>query len=106
MYITSNYSLCLMHCCEQFQPQLFLNVMPLSCVQFGPFLFAEPFKLHQVGRKTSVFSHFQISVKTFQQIQVWALAGPLRVLLKPPLWYLDCMLGFIFLLKDEPSNLV
>ena len=67
--------------------------------------FRAPLKLHQIGWEVSVHSHFQISPGMFNWIQVWALAGPLkdihRVVLKPLLWYLGCVLRVI---KDEPSH--
>ena len=84
-------------------PLLLIRCFPSPC----PFLIAAALKLHQVGWEASVHSHFQISPETFNQIQVWAVAGPLKdihiVVLKPLLWYLGCVLRIVVLLKDEPS---
>lgn len=53
-------------------------------------------------------SHFQVSPEMFNQIPVWALAGPLndihRVVLKQlSHWWLDSVFRIVVLLKDEPS---
>uniref|UniRef100_A0A8C3AS20 AP complex subunit beta n=1 Tax=Cyclopterus lumpus TaxID=8103 RepID=A0A8C3AS20_CYCLU len=54
---------------------------------------------HQVGWGASVHSHFQISPEMFNRVQVRALAGPLkdihRVVPKPLLCYLGCVLRFV-----------
>jgi len=68
-----------------------------------------PLRLHQVGWGESVHSHFQISLEMFNQVQIWALMSePLkdihRVVLKPLLCYLGCVLWVVVLLEDEPSH--
>ena len=114
MYI-SIHSLCSILCWCTFGSNYSLKYFWIWCHklgtpifgQFCPFLFAAPLKLHQVGWEVSVHSHFQISPEMFNRILVWALAWPLkdihRVVLKPLLWYLGCVLRVVVLLKDEPS---
>ena len=51
-------------------------------------------------------SNFEISPEMLNRVQVWALAGPLkdfrRVVPKPLLCYLGCVLRVVVLLEDEP----
>ena len=62
--------------------------------KFLPFFSACPLKLCQV------------SPEMFDRVQVWALAGPLkdiqRLVLKPLLRCLGCVLRVVVLLKGEP----
>ena len=75
--------------------------------EFLPFFSADPLKLCQVGRVASLYSYFQVSPEMFDQVQVRALAGPLkdiqRLVPKPLLCCLGCVLRFIVLLEGEPS---
>ena len=52
-------------------------------------------------------SHLQVSPEMFHQVQVRALAGPLkdiqRLVLKPLLCCLGCVLKVVVLLEGEPS---
>ena len=68
---------------------------------------ADPLKLCQVGWGASLHSYFQISSEMFDQVQVWALAGPLkdiqRLVTKPRLRCLGCVIRGVVLLKGEPS---
>ena len=52
-------------------------------------------------------SYIQVSPEMFDQVQVWALAGPLkdiqRLVPKPLLGCLGCVLRVIVLLEGEPS---
>ena len=54
----------------------------------------------------SLHSYFQVSLKMFGQVQVRALAGPLkniqRLVPKPLLRYLGCVLRVVVLLEGEP----
>ena len=84
--------------------------MTLGSPVFGdflPFLSADPLKLCQVGWGTSLHSYFQISQEMFDQVQVRALAGPLkdiqRLVPKPLLRCLGCVLRVVVLLEAEPS---
>ena len=96
---------------QQLQPQVFFNMMlqawHLFLGSFPTFFFAETLRLHQVGWEASVYSHFQISPEMLNRVQIWALAGLLedihRVVLKPLLCYLGCVLWVVVLLEDEPS---
>ena len=64
-------------------------------------------KLYQVGWGVSLHSYFQVSPEKFSQVQVRALAGPLkdiqRLVLKPLLRCLGCVLRVVVLLEGEPS---
>ena len=65
-------------------------------------------KLGQVGWGVSLHSYFQlVSQEMFDRVQVRALAGPLkanqRLVPKPPLHCLDCVLRIVVLLEGEPS---
>ena len=57
----------------------------------------------------SLHSYFQVSPEMFNQVQVWALAGPLkdihRLVTKPLLRCLGCVLRVVVLLEGEPSPL-
>ena len=52
-------------------------------------------------------SYFQVSPETFDRVQGWALAGPLkdiqRLVPKPLLHCLGCVLRVVVLLEREPS---
>ena len=54
----------------------------------------------------SLHNYFQVSPEMFDRVQVRALAGPLkdiqRLVLKPLLCCLGCVLRVIVLLKGEP----
>ena len=64
---------------------------------------ADPFKLRQVGWGASLHSYFQVSPEMFDR----ALAGPLkdiqRLVPKPLLHCLGCMLRVVVLLEGKPS---
>ncbi|XP_051533408.1 mitogen-activated protein kinase kinase kinase kinase 6 isoform X1 [Myxocyprinus asiaticus] len=66
-----------------------------------------PLRLCQLGWGPLVDSHFQVSPEMFDWVQVQALAGPLkdihRVVPKPLLRCLGCVLRVIVLLEGEPS---
>ena len=91
----------LKHLWQQLQPQVFLIRMQQAWHTYfwsvSPIFFAGRIKLHQVGWGVSVHSHFQISPEVFNQVQVWALAGPLkdiyRVVPKPLLLSWLCAQG-------------
>ena len=69
--------------------------------EFLPFFSTYTLKLCQVRRGASLHSYFQISPEMFDQVQVWALAGPLkdiqRLVPKPLLRYVGCVLRVIVL---------
>ena len=75
--------------------------------EFCPFCSAGPLKLCQVGWGAWLHSYFQVSSEMFDQVQVWALAGPLkyiqRFVPKSLLRCLDCVLRVVVLLEGEPS---
>ena len=72
-----------------------------------PFFSADPLKLCQVGWGASLHSYCQVSPKIFDRVQVRALGGPLkdiqRLVPKPRLRGLGCVLRVIVLLEGEPS---
>ena len=74
---------------------------------FLPFFSADPLKLCQVVWGPSVGSHFQVSSEMANWVQVRALAGPIkdihRVVPKPLLHCLGCVLRVIVLLEGEAS---
>ena len=55
----------------------------------------------------SLYSYFQVSPEMFDRVEVWALAGPLkdiqRLVPKPLLHCLGCVLRVVVLLEGEPS---
>ena len=63
--------------------------------------------LCQVGWGASLQSYFQVSPEMFDRVQVCALAGPLkdiqRLVPKPLLHCLGCVLRVVVLLEGEPS---
>lgn len=65
------------------------------------FLFAETFKLHQVGWGACIHSHFQISLKMFSCIQVWALTEPFKVVIPSLRLSLEQVI-----IKDNNNNAV
>ena len=73
--------------------------------EFLPFFSAAPLKLCQAGWGAKLHSYFQVSTEMFDQIQVRALAGPLkdilRLVLKPFLRCLSCVLRVIVLLEGN-----
>ena len=75
--------------------------------EFLPFFSADPLKLCQVEWGASLHSYFQVSPEMFDRVQVRALAGPLkdiqRLVLKPLLRCLGCVLRIVVLLEGEPS---
>ena len=72
-------------------------------MEFLSFFSADPFKLCQVGWGTSLHSYFQVSPEMF----VRALGGTLkdiqRIVLKPLLQCLGCVLRVVVLLEGETS---
>ena len=76
--------------------------------EFLQFFSADPLKLCQVGWGASLHSYFQVSPEMFNLVQVRALAGPLkdlqRLVPKPLLRCLGCVLRVIVLLEGEPSS--
>jgi hypothetical protein len=75
--------------------------------EFLPSFFADPLKLRQVGWGASLRSYFQVSPKMFHRVQVRALAWSYkdiqRLVPKPLLHCLGCVLRVIVLLEGEPS---
>ena len=75
--------------------------------EFLPFFSADPLKLCQVGWGALLHSYFKVSPEMFNQVQDRALAGPLkgiqRLVPKPLLRCLGCVLRVIVLLEGEPS---
>jgi hypothetical protein len=67
---------------------------------------ADPLKLCQVGWGASLHRYFQVSPEMFDQVQVQALVGPLndiqRLVPKPVLCCLGCVLRVVVLLEGEP----
>ena len=70
-----------------------------------PFLSVDPLKLCQVGWGALPHSYFQV-FQMFDRVQVRALAGPLKDILrlvpKPRLRCLGCVLRVVVLLEGEP----
>ena len=68
---------------------------------------ADPLKLWKVGWG-AIFSYFQASPEMFDRVQVQALAGPLkdiqRLVPKPLLCCLGCVLRVVVLLEGKPSS--
>lgn len=60
------------------------------------------FSSYQVWWEASLHSHFQIFQEILSQIQVWAVAGPLKDTQRSLLWKPGCLLRVIVLLKVEP----
>ena len=60
-----------------------------------------------VGWGALLHSYFQVSSEIFDRVQVWALAVPLndiqRLVPKPLLLSIGCVLKVVVLLEDEPS---
>ena len=75
--------------------------------EFLPFFSADHLKLCQVGWGASLHSYFQVSPEMLDQVQVRALAGPLkeiqRLVPKPLLRCLGCVLRVVVLLEGERS---
>ena len=75
--------------------------------EFLPFFSADPLKLCQVGWGVSLHSYFLVSPGTFNWVQVRALAGPIKVIQrlvrKPLLHCLGCVLRVVVLFEGEPS---
>ena len=73
---------------------------------FLPLFSGNPLKLCQVGWGASQHSYFHVSPEMLDQGHVWALAGPLkgiqRLVPKPLLRYLGCMLRVVVLFEGEP----
>ena len=74
--------------------------------EFLPFFSADPLKLRQVGWGALLYTYFQVSPEMFDLVQVQALAGPLkdieRLVQKPLLRGLGCVLRVVVLLEGEP----
>ena len=75
--------------------------------EFLPFFSADPLQLCQVGWGASLRSYFQVSPEMLDWVQVQALAGALkdiqRLVLKPLMCCLGCVLRVVVLLEGEPS---
>ena len=73
--------------------------------EFLPFFSADPLKLCQVGWGVLLHSYFQVSPEMLDRVQ--ALDGPFkdiqRLVPKPLLCSLGCVLRVVVLLEDEPS---
>ena len=69
------------------------------------FFLADLLKLCQVGWGVSVNSNLQVFPQILNEIQVWALAGPIKdfhiLVLKPFQCCFGCMLGAIVLLEQQ-----
>ena len=93
----------LKHPLPRLQHQVFFGT-PV-CGEFLPFFSADPLKLCQVGQGASLHSYFQVSPEMFDQVQVRALAGPLkdiqRPVPKPLMCYIGCVLRVVVLLEGE-----
>jgi hypothetical protein len=79
-----------------------------TCIwEFLPFFSADPLKLCQVGCGALLHSYFQVSLEMLDQVQDRALPGPLkdivRLVQKPLLRCLGCVLRVVVLLEGEPS---
>ena len=76
--------------------------------EFLPFFSADPLKLCQVEWGVSLHSYFQVSPEMFDQVYARTLAGPLkhiqRLVPKPLLCCLGCVLSVVVLLEGEPSS--
>ena len=74
---------------------------------FLPFFSTDPLKLCQVEWGALLHSYFQVSPEMFNLVQVQALAGPVkdiqRLVPKPLLHCLGCVLRVVVLLEGEPS---
>jgi hypothetical protein len=79
----------------------------LAFGEFLPFFFADPLKLCQDGWGALLHSYFQASPEMFDRVQVRPLAGPLkdiqRLVPKPLLYCLGCVLRVVVLLEGDPS---
>ena len=75
--------------------------------EVSPILLCIPLKLCQVGWGASLHSDFQVSPEMFDMGQIRALAGTLkdieRLVPKPHLRCLGCVLRVVVLLEGEPS---
>ena len=76
--------------------------------EFLPLFSADPLKLCKIGWGASLHTYFQISPEMFDRVQVRAMAGPLKdiqkLVPKPLLRCLGCVLRVIVLLEGEPSH--
>ena len=96
---------------SNFQPQVFLGMTRQALHSwiwgFSAILLCSPLKLCQVEWAPSLDNHFQVSPEMFNWVM--ALAGPLkdihRVVPKPLLPCLGCVLWVIVLLEGEPLAL-
>ena len=72
------------------------DAISLAHLFLGSFFSADPLKLCQVGWGALLHRYFQVSTEMFDQVQVRALAGPLkdiqRLVPKPLLHCLGCVL--------------
>ena len=99
------------HLWQRLQPWVFLGWRyKLGKPVFGEGSFSHSslqIKLCQVGWGVSLHSYFQVSPEMFDRVQVRALAGPLndiqRLIPKPLLLCLGCVLRVVVLLEGEPS---
>ena len=74
--------------------------------KFLPFFSWDPLNLCQVGSGASLYIYFQVSPEMFDRVQLRALAAPLkdiqRLVTKPLLRCLGCVLRVVGLLEGEP----
>ena len=100
-----------MRLCQRLQPRVFLGMTLTGLahlyLEFLPFFSADPLKLCQVGWGASLYNYCQVSPEMFDQVQGMALAGPLKVIQrlvpKPLLCCLGCVLRVVVLMEGEPS---
>ena len=90
---------------------MMLQVWHICIWGVSPIFFsADPLKLCQVGWRVPLYSYFQVSPEIFVQVQVRPLAGPLkdiqRLVPKPLLRWLGCVLKVVLLLEGEPPGCV
>ena len=91
----------LKHLRQLLQPRV-LSDMTNTCIWgFLPFFSADPLKCCQVGWGASLHSYFQVFPEIFDWVQdgLWTF----RLVLKPLLLCLDCVLRGVVLLEGEPS---
>ena len=80
-----------------------------TCIwEFLQFFSADPLTLCQVGWGALLHRYFQVSPVMFDQVQVRALAGPLkdiqRIVLKSLQHCLGCVLRVVVLLEGETTH--
>lgn len=65
------------------------------------FFLEDPLNLSQIGQGLN--SRLRLSTQMFYGVQVWALAGPVKCVLKPLQHCRSCMFWVVVVLKGEPS---